>query len=667
MTTWEERIAAANDDAERRRLLAELGGWRARNLGDVMALREAARAMSSLYALLGDNAAAVREAESLVSLCQTHPVASPAELRKARALAQSLGGGGVVGPRARGERRERGERGERKERKKPQTRSEGPTSDGLGPAREALASGDLDGARKALRRKKGADAALLRAAVWVEEIRGGAPEERDASLERLATWIRRQVGASAPAERTEAPKAEKKPAKPKAEVMVDDSALAAFLGEAVPSRRRARIHALERAAAARPDQVGELASLALQHHVDTEGAESPAPWLVGIVAQAVVSGQGDAPLATIASLREQGAVAVAAYGEWAWTAAIDAVSAIEGAEFEGLRRGVLARGGEPEERKVWTLRLQGPQGKALIAFANPDDATYPEDFAGPVAERVKSLADGALLVAPGTGNASLRDAAANVGLAVSDATEASAWAAAVVWAGKSERKPAEPKPERKSVDEANARLLAVLGADSVDADALSEALSAYDRLHKAFVAVRGAELSDAAQLAFLQGVHAAAPAKARLPEGTSSAVRLASAGVDGAVALLTEGETAERFGGAGIDTVLEAARALHAAGVRLDRAVRGAMARERRQDPVLSALDAGADGVWRLMGTAGETQVQLAVLAVDTPEARAALPRLWSRSQALLLPEDAMAWYAELDGPKAFTDLGEAVSATTGA
>jgi hypothetical protein len=658
MGTWEERVAAANDETSRRRLLAELGGWRARNLGDILALREAARAMASLYALLGDNSAAVREAESLVSLCQTHPAAGARELREAQALARSLGGGGVVGPRA-----ARSDRG-RKPKKAAQAAP--PAEDKLADARAALRAGELDRARKLLRRKKGDAAALLKAAVWVEEIRHADAAEREASLDRLSQWLQRFVGGAGEAKGAAAPEAA-----PSANVEIEDSPLSALLGASVPSRRRALIRTLERAAQRDPSRIGELASAALEHHVQTEGLEAPAPWLVGLVATAVLAGHEAGPLAAIASLEERGAAATRAYGEWSWTAALDLARGIEDADFMGLRRGVLARGGEPEDRKVWTLRMSRGEKSAFVALLSPHAEAYPEAFAAPVAARIAALAPGGLLVAPGEQSASLRAAAADAGLAVSVSEDLSDWLQAVVWhtetPARPERAASSPAPRTANREDASAALLAALAGDPVDEQALEASLAAYERLHHAFVAIRDQGVASSAQLAFLRAVHRAAPEKARLPEGTSIALRLAAAGDPDATELLTQGETAMRYGGEGIGQVIDVARAMSEAGLLVDRATRGATARERRQDPVLSALGAGADAVWRVEGSRDGELLELALMPTDTPEARAALPRLWRRSKAVLVEEAAQEWCSALEGPAAFTTLSAAMAALSGA
>ena len=82
---WSGRIAAAGDEHSRRAILAEIGAWRAAKLTDVAASRHATFAMSRLYAMLGEHDQAVREAHSLLSLCQTAPVATRDETESARA------------------------------------------------------------------------------------------------------------------------------------------------------------------------------------------------------------------------------------------------------------------------------------------------------------------------------------------------------------------------------------------------------------------------------------------------------------------------------------------------------------------------------------------------------------------------------------------------------
>ena len=80
---WTPRIADARDEDTRQALLAEVGAWRALNLTDMRAQRDAAFAMARIHMLMDDRASALREAQALVSLCQTPPEASGEELEAA--------------------------------------------------------------------------------------------------------------------------------------------------------------------------------------------------------------------------------------------------------------------------------------------------------------------------------------------------------------------------------------------------------------------------------------------------------------------------------------------------------------------------------------------------------------------------------------------------------
>src|SRR5690606_15147259 len=130
---WTERIVAAQDERSRRELLAEIGRWRATHLTDIPALREAAFAMSRLYALVGDNESAQSEGQSLVSLGQTPPIGTVDELAATKAYLSSLGAKALItgeaarkadAPRGRGDRGPRNERPERTERQRaPETRA----------------------------------------------------------------------------------------------------------------------------------------------------------------------------------------------------------------------------------------------------------------------------------------------------------------------------------------------------------------------------------------------------------------------------------------------------------------------------------------------------------------------------------------------------------------
>ena len=185
-------------------------------------------------------------------------------------------------------------------------------------------------------------------------------------------------------------------------------------------------------------------------------------------------------------------------------------------------------------------------------------------------------------------------------------------------------------------------------------------MSQYRRVHHAFSAVRALELSDERRLAFLRAIHRAAPATGRLPEALTGAVALAASGLAEAESFLLE-EAGERFGGAEtLERVISASREAVAAGFSIHRVIRGALSRERREDPVLKALDGGEDGLWRLRLRRGDEERMVALLVQDTPESRAAMPRLLSEVQGTVLPSAAQDWYAGLqDAPPQASSLGE--------
>ena len=200
-------------------------------------------------------------------------------------------------------------------------------------------------------------------------------------------------------------------------------------------------------------------------------------------------------------------------------------------------------------------------------------------------------------------------------------------------------------------------LQALLEGDAVpDETALQDALARFERVHQAFQAVRSRlakpDVPAATVAAFLTVADRVAPDSARLPEGTSLAVRHASAPELRAV--LMEGSTAVRYGGPGIETVLAVVDA--AQGWSLDRVMRGATSRERREDAALGALADAAERLWRVRLSRGETTATVFVVGEDTPEVRAAAARLVARLKApaaAVVPDSAAEWYATLDGPAA--------------
>jgi hypothetical protein len=144
---WNNRITEATDELSRRKLIGELGMWRAAHLSDIPAMRSSAFGMSRLYMLVGDHASAVREAHSLYSLCQTAPEATREEFKKAKAYLRSLG----LTVKDSGELVER-------EKKAPKN----PRKDVV----ELLGAGKIDAALKLLRNRRGPTSTLFH--IWIE-------------------------------------------------------------------------------------------------------------------------------------------------------------------------------------------------------------------------------------------------------------------------------------------------------------------------------------------------------------------------------------------------------------------------------------------------------------------------------------------------------------------
>jgi hypothetical protein len=164
-TRWSDEITTAVEPQEKAALLKEIAAWRAQNLTDLDGVREAAFAISRLLDQLGKRDLALREAQALVSLCQTKPEALPQMMEAAVTYVGVLGGEmrkGLV-------------------RKEPARRRAKPTKPAkTGDKNEqnvgslvAVVMGHLEkghdrNALKALVGKKGASAALLRTFVQLD-------------------------------------------------------------------------------------------------------------------------------------------------------------------------------------------------------------------------------------------------------------------------------------------------------------------------------------------------------------------------------------------------------------------------------------------------------------------------------------------------------------------
>lgn len=644
---WNDRIAAAGDERARRQLLAEIGRSRAGHLTDIPALREAAFAMSRLYQALGEHEAATREAKSLLSLCQTPPLATGDELRTAQAWLQGLGAKGVVAappPPARPERPARPRR---------EKRPAGGPGGERDQVRRLAAQGRWDEALSALEGARGPRAVLLR--TWIGL--ASALQERDATtrdhrLRDLEARLREQaIGQDRPERREPAPRPPQAPEHP----------LEAVVGQRVPKKWRPRLAILEEFLAAHPDRVDEVAALALDHHVAVSGERAPAPWLIGIVGQALGRGRGEQTRQKVDELTERGAYAVTAYGEWPFAKLVEVIRAARDRDWKAisLRRGVSSRG-EPRDRKLWTLRYSEAGVERMAVVGAPAEQPYPEGMAAKLAERIPHLCPRSLLVAPGTGYAELRAEAARLGVEATEDDDPAAILAALdrVTPVEAPAEAAAPPSREEDVLEA---LGAALAGGATEDD-LVAILARLPRVHPAFRVARDAldALSPAEReeraVAFLHAAHRAAPERARLPEGITLAARIAaSPGSSGAAReVLVGGETAHRYGGPGVETIVDLVGVAQGAGFGVARVLRGPTARERRGDPVLQALGEAADGVWRLLVERDDKRGEIWFLADVSPEGRAAVPRLMGSEypRVVVLPDDPglAEWYRGVGG-----------------
>lgn len=665
---WSDRISAADSEESRRELLSEAARWRAKHLGDVSAMRRATFAIARLHALVGDRERAVGEAKQLLSLCQTSPPASDEEIGTARGLLVSLGETPpriVTPPRPRTERPARADG----------PRDRAPVRDPRSPAAAAATTG-LRGARPELEPRGPALTDARRAAgrgEWDQALRlidgaRGGP----ALLLRTYVQLSMAMASNEPREQVEAVRNELGRAagvtsnRPERTGDGTDP-LSVLLGAPVPSKRAVRIRLIEQFADDHPERIDELASAALQQHVGAYGAAAPAPWLVGVVARAMAV--GDAPLtrATIAELQKQRAVAVHAYDEWPFERLLRLLKRAEamGHTAGAMRRGILARG-EPDDRKLWTLRLNAEGVERMVAVAPHASAPYEDGAAkaDELAARLQALCSRTLLLATGSGNAGLRASSATAGLAVreNDADD-DALIAALVAVGPSvasDRGGAEgrgsaggpPPPER---------LTELLQAEVPDVDALAEAIRTFRRPDRALRVIQRMELDDVHTAAVLRAVDRATEPGRAIPEATTLAIRSAARGEETRKLLAEGGAIAERFAGPHALVVIDLAKVLLDGGWDVHRVLRGPTRRECTAHPALETLSGAMSGMWRLLVRHGDRKGEVWYLADLPPEGRAGVPLLlledWQR--VVVVPQDPelLAWWRTLGAaePVAFT------------
>jgi hypothetical protein len=681
---WNSKRSAASDADAQRALVSEIGSWRARNLTDIPGQRDAAFALAKLHKTLGNTDDAVREARTLMSLCQTPPEASKAELAVAR---KTLTGLGASAPRVASAAPAR----ERRERKPDRNdRSAGSAPDAV--VERALA-GDFSGARRIAKGQKSRQA--LRVWVDVQEILASDADQREALLRRLEGRLRQTLGLAVP----KGSKAEQPPAPP----VPEDGALGQLLGRRLPRRREPFLRAMEAWLDEHPDQVDVLASTALQHHIDGTGADHPAPWLATFVARALIA-DGAATRAVIQSHAE--APIGATFLEPAFERSLSLVAS---PRFSGLRRSVLGRNAEPDDRRAWTVRFDD-QAKMLVVVPEHTEP-YPTDIAEQLAARLPALCSRVVVLAPGPANGPLREVLAGAGLVSLDGRPSDSELLAALdhvtpmerperpkrespkkkEARKDDAKqapraqdaapsPAPAKAEAPKVDPMDA-VRDVLADPSADVPRIRAALEPLPKLRDAFLHASATwfPLADDASVrtaALLDAADAEAPDGLRVPEATTLALRVAAAQAGPTLDRLSAGSTAERFSGPGIADVVGVVRGAQDAGWTLRRAFRGTTRRERRNQPMLSELAGALDGVWRLGVERDGVRAELWYVADLPIEGRAAIPQLLleERQRVVVLPvdPDLMSWYATLDAPAAIgwtgeeaADVGAALSALT--
>jgi hypothetical protein len=637
--TWSQRVAAVQEEEGRRALLAEIAVARARSLGDVPATRQATWAMATLHRELGETDKAVAEAQQLVSLCQTPPAAPKGQRAAAVKLLESLGEKAPAfasspPPRAQAARKERPPRSAKTRTK----RSEDPLSD----AREAAAEGKTRKVRSFAGDRRGPTWGGFRAWSLLTDARTsgkGLEQAVDQALAELAAGLGIKVPVKDP--------------------------LADLLGEPLPTKRRAAISALERFADANPDQLDALVTTALEHHVATAGNAS-AGWLSGLVGRALAHGS-EATKSLLA--KHSSAPSLRLYDAWAFHRAVRVAAAgvAAGWSFDGLREGVLHRV-EPDDRRLWTLRLSRDDGQRLLALAPHASDPWPDGIAGQLGERIAKLSSAAVLVASGAGNAALREAAAAAGVHVLDEdADDAALLEALASRTPSEPAPkpaAEPKAAKSDGPAPPAVLTELLTGEEPPEEArLHEVVATFRRPSSALRVAERANAPLSLAPALLRAVHAAESTDRQMPEGTTLAVRAVAAGVDEARQAFTDEALAARYGGPGAEVLADLAGVLVGDGWEVFRVLRGATRREREAHPMLETLAGGLDGLWRLLVRKGEVKGEVWWVADLPVEGRAAVPQLLlaDHHRVVVLPidPDLLTWYGSIGGPDPIGWSGE--------
>lgn len=662
---WNSKRTAAADPATQQSLLAEIGAWRARNLTDIPGQRDAAFALSKLHKALGNEADAIREARTLLSLCQTPPEANKGELAVARKTLTALGETAprIVTP---GAPRERRERRERTDDRSPR----GSNTSGQDAAIEKALAGDFAAARRILKGKKGREAVR----VWIDlcEAIAADGDRQSQLLNRLEGRLRQTIGLPAAPKRA-VPEAPPAPPAP------EDGALGQLIGRKLPRRREPFLRALAAWLADHADQADALASTALQYHIDTIGAGSAAPWLASFVARALAS-DGSATAAVIQSHEAEPIGAI--FREAPFKRAL---SLVGNPRFSGLRRSVLGRNAEPDDRRAWTLRFD--DGDKMIVLVPEHTEPYPADIATQLTERLPGLCSQFIVLAPGAANAPLRESLAGAGLVSLDGAPSDNELIAALDHVTPVERPARTRKERAPKEASAPRaaatpaapaapkidpmdaVKALLGADGVPTlEQLRAVLEPLPKLRDAFLFASRtwfplAADASARAAVLLDAADAEAPDGLRVPEATTLSLRIAAQQGGDVLTRLQNGPTAERFAGPGVVDVVGVVKGAADAGWELRRAFRGTTRRERRNQPMLNELGGGLDGLWRLGVEKGEERAEIWFVADLPIEGRAAVPQLLmdDRKRVVVLPvdPDLMSWFGTLEAPAAIGWMGE--------
>lgn len=350
--------------------------------------------------------------------------------------------------------------------------------------------------------------------------------------------------------------------------------------------------------------------------------------------------------------------------------------------FVDLRRGAMR--GEPDDRRLWTLRLATDAGEGFMVLGEAQESPYEGTLAVDIAKRLVGLSDKPVLVAPGPGNAELRAACGALDVAVVELGEALAAVQSRLVPRRSERGPREPAPpkaapasppapKKPTLAEYVAQVRAALtGEGEVTVDVLEPLVAPIKRIRD--VLELGDELvsDDSGEriTALVLAIHRTAPAHVRLLQATTLLLRAsAKPGQESLADLLVTGEPASRLGGPGMGGVIDASRRLQHAGFTLDRVLRGATRRERREHPAVDVLSEHLDGLWRLVVEKDGVRGEVWVAEDLPPEGQAGLPQLALRPghRVAVVGESLHEGWTSVGGPAivAVDALVDAASAWT--